>query len=383
MKQLTVLKIALATLMISAACPAQTVTTFIGPNIHIDDCLVMDTAGNIYGSNWMGSAVYKVTPAGEMSVYMDGFNTPNGLVFDDAGNLYVADHLANRVYKVTPDSVRTQYGPPLSTPSGLIFDPLSDTLYVAQYGVDRISKLAPDNTLTTYLSGGSLNGPVGMAFDENHTLYIANYNDGKVFRVTDGTLEPLNQVPGTSFGAAGFLAYAGGNLYATSIGRHKIYQITLDGELSEFAGTGVPGLLDGPADSARFYNPNGIMASPDGSKLYISDFNTQALRVISDIPTGIRTDLSGQPLDGFELAQNYPNPFNPSTRIRFRIPAARRVGLKIYDISGKHIATLLDAYLPSGEHQIDFDAGFLASGIYVYQLRAGGYTEMKKMILLK
>ena len=383
MKQLTVLKVALATLMISAACPAQTVTTFIGPNIHIDDCLVMDTAGNIYGSNWMGSAVYKVTPAGEMSVYMDGFNTPNGLVFDDAGNLYVADHLANRVYKVTPDSVRTQYGPPLSTPSGLIFDPLSDTLYVAQYGVDRISKLAPDNTLTTYLSGGSLNGPVGMAFDENHTLYIANYNDGKVFRVTDGTLEPLNQVPGTSFGAAGFLAYAGGNLYATSIGRHKIYQITLDGELSEFAGTGVPGLLDGPADSARFYNPNGIMASPDGSKLYISDFNTQALRVISDIPTGIRTDLSGQPLDGFELAQNYPNPFNPSTRIRFRIPAARRVGLKIYDISGKHIATLLDAYLPSGEHQIDFDAGFLASGIYVYQLRAGGYTEMKKMILLK
>jgi len=94
-----------------------------------------------------------------------------------------------------------------------------------------------------------------------------------------------------------------------------------------------------------------------------------------------------QPID-FNLEQNYPNPFNPSTRIIFTIPVvqtghAPSVQLKIYDVLGNEIATLVNEELPAGNYELTFDAVELPSGIYFYQLRAGIYIETKKMILLK
>jgi hypothetical protein len=86
---------------------------------------------------------------------------------------------------------------------------------------------------------------------------------------------------------------------------------------------------------------------------------------------------------GFELADNYPNPFNPSTTIEFSLPAAELTTLKIYNILGAEIATLVSSRLPAGKHSYVFRDGNLASGIYYYEITSGTFRDVKKMMLLK
>jgi hypothetical protein len=85
----------------------------------------------------------------------------------------------------------------------------------------------------------------------------------------------------------------------------------------------------------------------------------------------------------YELTQNYPNPFNPSTTIKYSIPKAVTVQLKVYDVLGNEVATLVDEYKPAGTYEVEFDASGLTSGIYFYQLKTEGFVETKKMILMK
>ena len=85
----------------------------------------------------------------------------------------------------------------------------------------------------------------------------------------------------------------------------------------------------------------------------------------------------------FALQQNYPNPFNPSTNISWQSPVGSWQTLKVYDILGNEVATIVNEEKPAGNYQIEFNASHFASGIYYYQLRAGDFVETKKMILLK
>jgi len=88
-------------------------------------------------------------------------------------------------------------------------------------------------------------------------------------------------------------------------------------------------------------------------------------------------------LSEYILFNNYPNPFNPSTKISWLSPVGSWQTLKVYDILGKVIATLLDEYKPAGSYEVEFDASLLPSGVYFYQLRTGDFIDTKKMILLR
>jgi len=88
------------------------------------------------------------------------------------------------------------------------------------------------------------------------------------------------------------------------------------------------------------------------------------------------------PLD-FSLAQNYPNPFNPGTVIEFDIPAKSNVKLIVYDVLGREVAVLVDEELPAGRYKVRFDGRGLSSGVYFYELRAGKFRDVKKMVLVK
>jgi hypothetical protein len=90
--------------------------------------------------------------------------------------------------------------------------------------------------------------------------------------------------------------------------------------------------------------------------------------------------------DEFSLAQNYPNPFNPTTTIEFSIPEDAFVTLKVYNMLGQEVATLIDREeLGSGENQVDFDASFLSSGVYFYRIMVNGgqFQQVNKMMLVK
>jgi hypothetical protein len=88
------------------------------------------------------------------------------------------------------------------------------------------------------------------------------------------------------------------------------------------------------------------------------------------------------------LYQNYPNPFNPTTKISWQSPVSGWQSLKVYDVLGNEVATLVDEYRTAGNYEVDFNIGHnsspaLASGIYYYQLKVGDFVKTKKMILLK
>ena len=85
----------------------------------------------------------------------------------------------------------------------------------------------------------------------------------------------------------------------------------------------------------------------------------------------------------FKLEQNYPNPFNPSTIIKFAVPERSNVVIKIYDIIGNEVLTLVNEEMDAGWYKKDFNANGLASGVYLYRMQAGSYRNIKKMILLK
>ncbi len=103
----------------------------------------------------------------------------------------------------------------------------------------------------------------------------------------------------------------------------------------------------------------------------ISLAKTTGVQVLGEIPLT------------FALEQNYPNPFNPSTAIRYSIPAASQVTLKIFNSLGQQVATLVNTVQEAGNYEANFNAGSLASGVYVYRIQAGTNIETKKMMLLK
>lgn len=103
------------------------------------------------------------------------------------------------------------------------------------------------------------------------------------------------------------------------------------------------------------------------------------------VPVRVTTGITDEnaTVSEFRLYENYPNPFNPSTMIRFSIPEAGKVSLRIFNILGKEVAVLMDEYRDRGEHSVQFNAQGMPSGIYFYQLNCSGMSSVRKMLLLK
>jgi hypothetical protein len=105
-------------------------------------------------------------------------------------------------------------------------------------------------------------------------------------------------------------------------------------------------------------------------------------RPLSEIATRIDESPNKIPVY-FELCQNFPNPFNPTTTISFRLPSKSYISLKVFDVLGREVATLVNGELSAGDYSRRLNAGGLASGIYFYRLRANSFSETKKLVLLR
>ncbi|MEX2603795.1 MAG: S8 family serine peptidase [Gracilimonas sp.] len=101
-----------------------------------------------------------------------------------------------------------------------------------------------------------------------------------------------------------------------------------------------------------------------------------------EVNVGVSNEPENIPVE-YALNQNYPNPFNPNTIVKYSIPEASKVSIVVYDLLGKKVAELVNSQKAAGNYTVNFDASNLTSGIYIYQIRAGSYTNTKKMTLIK
>ncbi|MEJ2506861.1 MAG: T9SS type A sorting domain-containing protein [Ignavibacteriaceae bacterium] len=111
-----------------------------------------------------------------------------------------------------------------------------------------------------------------------------------------------------------------------------------------------------------------------GDGLFI--YNEEGIVISVDEKTETTTN-------SYELSQNYPNPFNPITSIKYQIPEDGMVTLKIYDILGKEVKTLVNEQKSAGRYEVRFDAADLATGVYLYKLNVNNFASVKKMLLVK
>jgi len=147
------------------------------------------------------------------------------------------------------------------------------------------------------------------------------------------------------------------------------YRIPIDFEINDADGAEREGMLT--------YSVN------NEDKSY-QDVSRWSYTWIGDLwyPTGVE-DQGTQTVIDYNLSQNYPNPFNPSTQIKFSIKETGLVSLKIYDVLGSEIATIVNKELSTGTYTYSFDGSGLASGIYFYRLESGSFIQTNKMMLLK
>jgi hypothetical protein len=123
--------------------------------------------------------------------------------------------------------------------------------------------------------------------------------------------------------------------------------------------------------------------APDTSYDVPMQFNNDIWRKLNDVIYNQTTVENNIATLRFELKQNYPNLFNPSTSISFSVGTYSYMSLRMYDVLGREIATIFSGTIPAGSYTKQWDASHLPSGVYFYHLKAGGYRETKKLVLIK
>jgi hypothetical protein len=123
-------------------------------------------------------------------------------------------------------------------------------------------------------------------------------------------------------------------------------------------------------------NPSGSGSAVSGGVDYDLWLNNTVVKIVKSA-----SEISP---NNFNLSQNFPNPFNPNTKIEFELPRAHKISLKIFNILGEEVETLLSGFLPSGSYQVEWSPpNSMASGMYLYRLQAGSFNETRKMLLVR
>ncbi|MFD8232973.1 RICIN domain-containing protein [Streptomyces sp. NPDC059696] len=314
--------------------------------------IAVDSTGTLYFSDSNNHRVRKITTDGKISTVAGtgsaGFSGDNGpavaaqlnwpreVAVDSAGAVYIADGNNHRVRKVTPDGrISTVVGTGaagfsgddgpataarLNLPTGVAVDS-GGTLYVSEYHNNRVRKITTDGRISTFVGTGAvgaggdggpavsaqLNRPHALAVDGTGALYIADYANHRVRKVTaDGKISTVAGAGASGFsgddgpataarlnGPVGVAVDSAGDLYIADYGNHRVRRVAADEKISTVAGTGTAGFGGdgGPAAKAQLYHPYGL-ALDCVDTLYIADHVNNRLRKIAS------TRLAGLPDSG-------------------------------------------------------------------------------------
>jgi hypothetical protein len=390
----------------------------------------LDTLGNLYVGDFGTYIIRKTTAAGSVSTVAglpwypgtaDGpgetaqFNSPRSVAIDSAGNVYVADYVNNTIRKVASDGmVSTFAGLPMTpgsldgtgsaarfnAPAGVAID-RAGNLFVADSLNDTIRKITPGGTVSTFaglaLNSGSVNGtgsaarfnlPTGLAVDGFDNVYVADYYNDSIRRISpSGVVTTLAGLPGSTGNADGPAAGARfrnpsavavdsvGNVYVADRGNHTIRKITSSGVVTTVGGLAQSaGSADGTAGVARFNAPSGVAVDNRGI-LYVADSGNHTIRqalpiLVAQTPQNQIVIVNGNASFSVKVSQPTPVFYQwqkdgfdipGATSPTYNISAARTNDTGIYSVLvnylGRSLATF-SANLTVGSAGRRFPSGY-------------------------
>ena len=334
------------------------------------------------GSNW----IQKTSPVGSVDLFSVHFSgTELGWVAGNLGRVIkttnggeswyaqssgVSQHLRS-VFMISPTvGLIAGYGGTIlkTTNSGESTSLTSQTIH--RYNINK-PIIGGLNTYDT-INVSTLDYPFGIVQDVNvylDTILNSINSDLEIALIHQGVTDTIVYRVGGN----------GSNFYNTVL--NDSASIPIEGGTPPFTGQFRPS-----RPLAQFINSSSdgdwILRIYDRAKNLTGVIKSWGITVTYLPCIGIRENNNNMP-DKYSLSQNYPNPFNPVTNIKYQIPKNSFVTLKVYDVMGREVRTLLNEVKASGSYSIDFNASDLSSGVYFYKIQAGEFSQTKKMMLIK
>ena len=305
--------------------------------------LAIDTSGNCYVTDTSNNRIRKITPAGLVTTlagsgnatFADGTGTaasfwsPSGVAVDSSGNVYVADQSNHRIRKISPAGVVTTLAgsgnatfadgtgtaASFAIPRGVALDS-SGNVYVGDQTNNRIRKITSTGVVTTLAGSGnasfadgtgtaaSFNSPFGVAVDLAGNVYVADYSNNRIRKITAAGVVTtlagsgsLSFADGTGTAASfnspyGVAVDSSGNVYVGDLSNHRIRKITSAGVVTTVAGTGSNSFVDGTGTAASFNSPQGVAVDSSGN-IYVADTSNHRIRKLTTYtPSSSGTSLT-------------------------------------------------------------------------------------------
>ena len=353
--------------------------------------VAIDASGNVYVADFYNHRIRKITAAGVVTTFAgsgtagftDGtstvanFNSPSGVAVDASGNVYVGDQRNHRIRKITAAGVVTTLAGSgtagfadgtgtvanFNYPYGVAVD-ASGNVYVADQSNKRIRKITAAGEVTTLAGSGtqafadgtgtaaSFNYPTGVTVDASGNVYVADYGNHSIRKITAAGVVTTLAGSGTDGYAdgtgtttrfsrpLGVAVDASGNVYVADQVNHRIRKITSAGVVTTLAGSGMAALANGTGTAASFYFPQGVALDASGN-LYVADFDNHSIRKISltgyiinpALPTGLSINPATGVING--------TPTVPTASTAYTITATNAVGS-----SAKTVTFSVAAVLP-------------------------------------
>lgn len=339
-------------------------------------------------SDIAGNKIYQYSPAtGKVTPFLNPSDSSNGMTFNREGRLIFCQMGFRRVVGMDSNGVITSLastygGKKFNSPNdvvvksdGAIFFtdppfniPAGEKQELSFAGIYRISPFG-----SLQLLDSTLNLPNGICFSPDESKLYVNNSQARIVYVWDvvndsilenkrvfATMKPTGYMDGMKVDSLG-------NLFC--VGPLGVWVFDKNGNV-----------LDTILISEQTSNCN--WGDADRKTLYITA-SKSLYRIRLANPTGIKREGDNLHVPSFRLFPNFPNPFNPSTAINYQLSAANYVTLKIFDILGREVTTLVNEVEKPGFHTVKFEGGNLSSGIYFYSLRTESLMETKNMVLLK
>lgn len=253
---------------LARAVPPVEVTTLVDELDGAVGGVAVDGLGNVFVADF-GNKVWKISPWGDVEIFVDSLYGTSGNTVDPEGNLLQSNFTGDFLVRVHRDGTIERLASELEGPVGVTVDS-EGTIYFTNCRGNWIGRLGDEGQVEEHARSDLFQCPNGLTRDADDNLYVLNFRDTRLLKVTpEGEVSELVRLPGNG---GGHVVFTGQELYATTFRGNQIHRVGLDGSVDTVAGTGAFGEEDGPGPEATFSSPNGISYDRRRGLLYVNDY---------------------------------------------------------------------------------------------------------------